>query len=32
MSLKRKTPAEQAKIDLQLGKNKWLSLVKNASK
>ena len=30
-SLKGKTPAEEAKIDLRLGKNKWLSLIKKSS-
>jgi len=30
-SLKGKTPAEMANIDLGLGKNKWLSLIKKAS-
>jgi len=32
MALNGKTPAQQAKIDLELGRNKWLSLVKKASK
>lgn len=27
-----KTPAEKANIDLKLGKNKWLTLIQNASK
>ena len=27
-----KTPAQQANIDLKLGKNKWLTLIQNASK
>lgn len=31
-SLSGKTPAEQADIDLELGNNKWLSLVKRASR
>ena len=31
-SLDGKTPAEMAKIDLGLGKNKWLSLIKKATK
>jgi putative transposase len=31
-ALDGKTPSQQANIDLQLGKNKWLSLVKEASK
>ena len=31
-SLNGKTPAEMANIDLDLGKNKWLSLIKKASK
>ena len=30
-SLKGQTPAEKANIDLNLGKNKWLSLIKKAS-
>lgn len=32
MALNGKTPAEQAKIDIDLRKNKWLSLVKDAMK
>ena len=32
MALNGKTPAQLAKIDLELGRNKWLSLVKKASK
>jgi transposase-like protein len=31
-ALKGKTPAQQANIDLKLGKNKWLTLIQNASK
>jgi hypothetical protein len=31
-ALNGKTPAEKANIDLKLGKNKWLTLVKRASK
>jgi transposase-like protein len=29
-SLNEKTPAQQANIDLKLGKNKWLTLIQNA--
>jgi len=32
MSLNGKTPAEMAKINLGLGKNKWLALIKEALK
>jgi len=32
MALNGKTPAEMAKINLRLGNNKWLSLIKKASK
>jgi len=32
MALNGKTPAQQANIDLELGNNKWLSLVKRASR
>jgi hypothetical protein len=32
MALNGKTPAEQANIDLELGKNKWLNLIKASSK
>ena len=32
MSLNGKTPAEASGIDLELGKNKWLSLIKQAEK
>jgi putative transposase len=31
-ALNGKTPAQQANIDLKLGKNKWLTLIHNASK
>lgn len=31
MALNGKTPAEKAKLDLKLGENRWLSLVKKAS-
>jgi len=31
-SLDGKTPAEMANIDLRLGKNRWLSLIKKALK
>ena len=32
MALNGKTPAEQASIGLELGKNKWLSLIKKSTK
>ena len=32
MGLNGKTPAQQANIDLELGRNKWLDLVKKAVK
>jgi len=32
MALNGKTPAQQANIDLKLGKNKWLDLIKASSK
>jgi hypothetical protein len=32
MSLNGKTPAQQADIDVKLENNKWLSLVKRASR
>ena len=31
MALNGKTPAEQAGTDLELGNNRWLSLIKKAS-
>lgn len=31
MSLDGKTPAEASGIDLELGENKWLSLIRKAS-
>ncbi len=32
MALNEKTPAEEAKLNLKLGRNKWLNLIKASSR